>query len=324
MRFTIPADPDQADALAGELGELATATEWRRAAIVYSRVHVRDSQGRPTEKVTRDHLMTPAEYADKGVYGLRSRTTIRAYWRAWHRAIADGLAQTVSLGDEIELPSVEWNDYYRPLDLTTPPAAADYVPPPPNDGDTNVVSMPARDSSTRRDALGGLFNRMGSCTDVTISEPARAPGPPVDYHELLRDQHHARVLDQVDAVRDSDAARITDSEAARIRRKVDRDNVEMWLRLTEDNSLRAAEAAERCGRFDHAERLLDQIETIRDRLAAIAHAVREARPWETLDPSALTLDPLVENGIPASVLPASTQIYTLGEAPVRRTAPSPV
>jgi len=26
MRFTIPADPDQADALAGELGELATAT----------------------------------------------------------------------------------------------------------------------------------------------------------------------------------------------------------------------------------------------------------------------------------------------------------
>ena len=234
MRFTIPADPDQADALAGELGELASATEWRRAAIVYSRVHVRDSQGRPTEKVTSDHLMPPAEYAEKGVYGLRSRTTIRAYWRAWHQAIADGLAQTVSLGDEIELPSVEWNDYYRPLDLTTPPAAADYVPPPPNDGDTNVVSMPARDSSTRRDPLGGLFNRMGSCTDVTISEPARAPGPPVDYHELLRDQHHARVLDQVDAVRDSDAARITDSEAARIRRKVDRDNVEMWLRLTED------------------------------------------------------------------------------------------
>lgn len=78
MRFTIPADPDQADALAGELRELATATEWRRAAIVYSRVHVRDSQGRPTEKVTSDHLMTPAEYAEKGVYGLRSRTTIRA------------------------------------------------------------------------------------------------------------------------------------------------------------------------------------------------------------------------------------------------------
>jgi len=56
MRFTIPADPDQADALAGELGELASATEWRRAAIVYPRVHVRDSQGRPTEKVTSPKL----------------------------------------------------------------------------------------------------------------------------------------------------------------------------------------------------------------------------------------------------------------------------
>ncbi len=50
MRFTIPADPDQADALAGELGELATATEWRRAALVYSRVHVRDSQGGPQKR----------------------------------------------------------------------------------------------------------------------------------------------------------------------------------------------------------------------------------------------------------------------------------
>jgi hypothetical protein len=169
MRFTIPADPDQADALAGELGELASATEWRRAAIVYPRVHVRDSQGRPTEKVTSDHLMPPAEYAEKGVYGLRSRTTIRAYWRAWHQAIADGLAQTVSLGDEIELPSVEWNDYYRPLDLTTPPAAADYVPPPPNDGDTNVVDARPR-----------------------FQHPPRCPGWPVQPHGQLHRRHDLR------------------------------------------------------------------------------------------------------------------------------------
>ncbi len=46
--FTIPSNPDEADALAAELGTLATATEWKRAAIVYSRVRVQDSPGRPS------------------------------------------------------------------------------------------------------------------------------------------------------------------------------------------------------------------------------------------------------------------------------------
>jgi hypothetical protein len=77
--FTIPVDPAAADAMAGELGELATATEWKRAAIVYARVRVQEGQGRPpaAEMVSSD-LLTPAEYALRGIHGLRSKTTIRA------------------------------------------------------------------------------------------------------------------------------------------------------------------------------------------------------------------------------------------------------
>jgi hypothetical protein len=119
--FSIPSDPDKADHLATELGELATATEWKRAALVYARVRVQDSAGRPPGKKVTDDLLSPAEYALRGIHGLRSKTTVRAYWRAWDNAITEGLAEPVSLGDEVELPDAEWADYYTPQNHTTPP-----------------------------------------------------------------------------------------------------------------------------------------------------------------------------------------------------------
>jgi DNA N-6-adenine-methyltransferase (Dam) len=109
--FVIPRDARKADNLAGELGELASATEWKRAAIVYARVQVRDHQGRPAEKVKSD-LLTPAEYALLGIHGLRSKTTVRAYWRAWDKAVTEGLAEPVKLGDQVTVPSAEWADCY--------------------------------------------------------------------------------------------------------------------------------------------------------------------------------------------------------------------
>jgi hypothetical protein len=111
--FTIPADPRAADKLAGELGELATAVARQRAALVYARVRVQDGQGRPTVEKAKTGLLSPAEYALRGIHGLRSRTTIRAYHRAWSNAVAEGVAQPVKLGDEVELPDAEWDDYYH-------------------------------------------------------------------------------------------------------------------------------------------------------------------------------------------------------------------
>lgn len=125
--FTISADPVAADKAVGELGELATATEWKRAAIVYARVHVRDSQGRPPGEKVKTFLLTPAEYAQRGIHGLRSTTTVRAVWRAWDTAIAEGLAHPVSLGDTVTLPDAEWSDYY-----TSTPASPPYLRPAPS------------------------------------------------------------------------------------------------------------------------------------------------------------------------------------------------
>jgi hypothetical protein len=123
--FIIPGDAAKADTLASELGELATAIEWKRAAIVYARVRVQDSQGRLAGEKVKTDLLSPAGYALRGIHGLRSKTTIRAYWRAWDNAVTEGLAQPVSLGDTVQLPDAEWSDYYHPSDQTTPPY---YVP----------------------------------------------------------------------------------------------------------------------------------------------------------------------------------------------------
>lgn len=140
--FVIPSDPGRADALAGELGELATATEWKRAAIVYARVQVYDNQGRPSAEKVNSDLLSPAEYAAVGIHGLRSKTTVRAYWRAWDKAVTERLALEVSLGDAVELPDAEWADYYQSCSQhTTPPY---YRPPqsPEQAGQAESLNSP--------------------------------------------------------------------------------------------------------------------------------------------------------------------------------------
>jgi hypothetical protein len=112
--FTLPSTATEADGLASDLGVLATATEWKRAAIIHARVTVRDRRGRPDgQKLTND-LLTPDDYAALGVHGLRSATTVRRYWRAWQRAVDDGLTVPACLGGTVKLPTADWADYYLP------------------------------------------------------------------------------------------------------------------------------------------------------------------------------------------------------------------
>jgi DNA N-6-adenine-methyltransferase (Dam) len=169
--FAIPRDPHQADRLAGDLGVLATATEWKRAAIVYSRVRVQEGQGRPiaAEKAKTD-LLSPAEYALLGIHGLRSTTTVRAYWRAWDNAVTEGLAEPVKLGDQVTVPSAEWADYYSITpdcppwaNTSRPPFESEPTHPQPSGGDT---------TAERRDGLG-----LGNCSPRATPTPDSRPEP---------------------------------------------------------------------------------------------------------------------------------------------------
>ena len=164
--FTIPRDPRQADALASDLGVLATATEWQRSAIVYARVHVGQHGGdrSKTKSDLADGKVTPAEYALLGIHGLRSQTTVRAYWRAWDNAVTEGVAQPVSLGDQVALPDAEWADYYH----VTPdvPAWANTSLPP-------FESEPIQPSGAERDDGLGV----GDCPPRATPIPDSGPGP---------------------------------------------------------------------------------------------------------------------------------------------------
>jgi hypothetical protein len=114
LRLDIPADHIEADSMLDRLGALATSIEWKRAATVYARVPVCASRGRPpaSENGKSTLLLSPDQFATLGIHGLRAPRTIRNYWRAWDAAISDGIARPVSLGDEVDIPTEPWDDYY--------------------------------------------------------------------------------------------------------------------------------------------------------------------------------------------------------------------
>lgn len=130
LTFRIPAESDDADELAGELGQLVRSTEWKRAALIYARVRV-GTHGGDRSKINSD-LATPNAYAKLGISGLRSPTTIRNYWRAWQDAIDDGIAKPAILGSDVALPAAEWSDYYPPREIDIEPPKPAEPPHPPD------------------------------------------------------------------------------------------------------------------------------------------------------------------------------------------------
>ncbi len=146
LTFQIPSNPADADSLAGDLGELVRSSEWKRAALIHARVQV-SGHGGDRSKITSD-LATPSAYAKLGIVGLRSPTTIRAYWQAWQNAVDDGIVQPAILGKEIHLPRVEWNEYYPPKKnaVTTPEPIE-----PPHDIDAVGCTIADSDTDTLED-----------------------------------------------------------------------------------------------------------------------------------------------------------------------------
>lgn len=116
--FTLPADINAAAASLGRLGELATATEWKRAAIVATFVHMPGKRrGRSNESVESRSLETPKQFARRGIVGLASDQTVYTYARAW----LDRYDRPAP-GQRIDLPDEAWPQVagHRPGTGTTP------------------------------------------------------------------------------------------------------------------------------------------------------------------------------------------------------------
>lgn len=94
----IPATTEAVDAELASLGELYTATGWRRAALLAARVRL------PGSGNASSGVCSPEQFAALGIHGLRSHTTVRLYVQNW----LDAKGDYPVLGAAVELPEIEW------------------------------------------------------------------------------------------------------------------------------------------------------------------------------------------------------------------------
>lgn len=87
----------------GTVGELLTATEWRKAALIASVVRLPGRGARREE--AGSSFFTAEQFADQRLAGLRSKDTVRLYVERW-LAANDGAYPR--LGAKVKLPTDEW------------------------------------------------------------------------------------------------------------------------------------------------------------------------------------------------------------------------
>ena len=108
---TLPASLDDAVAELTGIGELLTATEWHRAAIIASFVRLDIGRG-GRETADSSHFVSARRFADLGVRGLSHHSTVAHYVQCWLEAHGDNYPPR---GRTIELPADPWPPQARNL-----------------------------------------------------------------------------------------------------------------------------------------------------------------------------------------------------------------
>jgi hypothetical protein len=93
------------------LGELVTASEWKRAAIVWAFTEA--GKPGPGNRATSGPISIN-DFCRHEISGLKSKETVRKYRKAWKLAIDKGFATDAKPGDEVKMPDVEWQLYFNP------------------------------------------------------------------------------------------------------------------------------------------------------------------------------------------------------------------
>lgn len=109
-----------------ELGKWATMSKWAQAAEVWAWVAPGEKgKGKSVVETfvsTSGNKMTANAFSQLGIKGIKSPTSVLAYWEMWQFAIEQGWAKPSVIGQLATLPVVEW-DEAKDL-LTNGPASA--------------------------------------------------------------------------------------------------------------------------------------------------------------------------------------------------------
>lgn len=108
MNVRIPDTIEEMKERLGTLGRLLTAQGWERAAIVYAFTY-EPGQGSRSDLANNSQVaMTCNAFADLKIHGLTQHNTVCRHRRNWQAAIDDGLAVAAKPGDDVVLPTIEY------------------------------------------------------------------------------------------------------------------------------------------------------------------------------------------------------------------------
>lgn len=112
-----PASLDEAVRTLTDLGALTTATEWRRAALVYM-LTTPSKGGRPSENMRENPQVSELSlkaFSSLGLPGLRDRGTITKYRKRWEQAMDEAGCSEPEPGQEFLLPGPDYPWYVAPI-----------------------------------------------------------------------------------------------------------------------------------------------------------------------------------------------------------------
>lgn len=112
-KVMIPRTIGAAERKLNSLGELATATEWERAAIVATFVQPGKAGRKPGNRSISNDYETAGEFAKRGIHGLTSASHVMVYYRAWFDVMDEdgnitGKRERPVAGKSVELPTEGW------------------------------------------------------------------------------------------------------------------------------------------------------------------------------------------------------------------------
>lgn len=156
--------------------QLVSVKEWRRAAIVACFVRLDNKAGRPSNRSEVTDFLTPAQFAELGINGLRSKTTVQMYVQRWVDAKFGEYPQP---GAEVVLPDEPW-----------PPSRGGTDGYESDEGAQRTVeriiekhgTAPVVDAlghmprATQSDALEAMAGKVREAMDLPFDHPPAIPG----------------------------------------------------------------------------------------------------------------------------------------------------
>jgi len=165
----LPETIDQAIIQLTGVESLLTATQWERAAIVYTFTEVTDKPG-PKSSVSSDRSLSFAEFAALGIAVLKSKNTVQRYHQLW----AEHGDTSIQPGGQVELPTIHWPPIEWPQIHSKTGAAADQLSERLDDMSDDELM-----------AAVSVLDREQTKRHPRVFQPRPSQGP--DYNKITRD-----------------------------------------------------------------------------------------------------------------------------------------